>query len=89
MNILVFRIHDGDFAGWADWDCAPHPGDGDFVQTVLSDDSKTIVLTSPGPEPEQYFRPKDADAWKAAGTRWGALADILSRDPELWVYPCA
>ena len=86
MNIMVFRIKDGDFAGWADWDCAPHDGDKAFADSVLADDRKSVALSCCANEREVYYRPADAEAWRAHGERWSKLADLLASDPELWVY---
>lgn len=90
MNLMVFRIRNDDFAGWADWDSAPHDGDSEFVAQVLNNPLATMERRGGD---EVYFRPRFVSAWRdwddkqaRNNGRWRKLTELLRSDPELWVY---
>lgn len=74
-----------------DWDWTRYARDREFSSEVLTNDN--ITESRFNGADQWYYRPKDVAAWKEWDARqpfnngrWAGLADILERDPELWVY---
>ena len=93
IHISVYRYVDSKISGEVDpndWDFIRHVGDWAFATEVLCDPEISQIVKID--DYDRRYRPSNFDAWRdwdaeqpVNNGRWASLADLLEKDPSLWV----